>query len=60
MQLETAVKQIQQESEFLGMNVLAVMEDIEKQGRMVYSEKTVEAFNTVRIAGAKFFAPYLA
>jgi hypothetical protein len=47
MKLETAIKQIKQESNFLGLTFAEVMADVQKYGRMVYSERTVEAHQVV-------------
>ena len=44
MQITTAVKQIQKEAEFQGMGLLEVLQDIKQHGRMIYSERTMEAF----------------
>lgn len=50
MKLATAVAQIQGESKFMGMSFDAVMKDIKKYGRLIYSAKTVEAFVVVQDA----------
>ena len=47
MKIATAFKQIQKESEFLGLTFREVVEDVQKYGRMVYSERTVEAYRTI-------------
>jgi len=47
MKMATAFKQIQKESEFLGLTFREVIEDVQKYGRMVYSERTVEAYRTI-------------
>jgi len=47
MKITTAFKQIQKESEFLGLTFREVIEDVQKYGRMVYSERTVEAYRTI-------------
>jgi hypothetical protein len=47
MKIATAFKQIQKESEFLGLTFREVIEDVQKYGRMVYSERTVEAYRTI-------------
>ena len=56
MQITTAIKVIQKEADFLGMPMLETLEDIKKHGRMVYSEKTMEAFNVIFEAGQSMFA----
>jgi hypothetical protein len=53
MKLETAIKQIKQESNFLGLTVAEVMADVQKYGRMVYSERTVEAHQVVVLIAKK-------
>jgi hypothetical protein len=56
MQITTAINVIQKEADFLGMPILETLEDIKKHGRMVYSEKTMEAFNVIFEAGQAMFA----
>jgi hypothetical protein len=56
MQITTAINVIQKEADFLGMPILETLEDIKKHGRMVYSEKTMEAFNVIFEAGQSMFA----
>ena len=51
MKLETAIKQIKKEAEFVGWNVPDIVRDIAKYGRMLYSERTMEAY---RVVQAKF------
>jgi hypothetical protein len=46
MQRATAMAQLQKECVFLGMNFFELIKDIQINGRMVYSEKTVEAYHT--------------
>ena len=57
MQIETAVKQIQNEADFQGMGLLETMQDIQKHGRMMYSERTMEAFVVFVQQGQELFAP---
>jgi hypothetical protein len=57
MQITTAIKQIQKEADFLGMGLLEVLQDIQKNGRMVYSERTMEAFVVFMQQGQALFAP---
>jgi len=57
MQIATAVKQIQKEAEFQGMGLLEVLQDIKKHGRMIYSERTMEAFVVFVQQGQELFAP---
>jgi hypothetical protein len=57
MQITTAVKQIQKEAEFQGMGLLEVLKDIKQHGRMIYSERTMEAFVVFVQQGQELFAP---
>ena len=57
MRIDTAIKQVQKEADFQGMMFLETLEDIKKHGRMLYCDKTMEAFNVVMDAGSKMFAP---
>jgi len=57
MQITTAVKQIQKEAEFQGMGLLETLQDIQKNGRMMYSERTMEAFVVFVQQGQELFAP---
>jgi hypothetical protein len=57
MQIATAVKQIQKEAEFQGLGLLEVLQDIKKNGRMMYSERTMEAFVVFVQQGQELFAP---
>jgi len=56
MQITTAIKQIQKEADFLGMPLLETLQDIQKNGRMVYSERTMEAFVVFMQQGQALFA----
>jgi hypothetical protein len=57
MQISTAVKQIQKEADFQGMGLLEVLQDIKQHGRMMYSERTMEAFVVFVQQGQELFAP---
>ena len=57
MQIATAIKQIQKEADFLGMGLLETLQDIQKNGRMIYSERTMEAFVVFMQQGQELFAP---
>jgi predicted component of type VI protein secretion system len=57
MKIETAITQLKKEQEFLGLGLLELLQDIQKDGRMVYSEKTVQAYQVFMDEGAKMFAP---
>lgn len=56
MNMTTAIAQIQKEADFLGLPFLETMMDIKKEGSMVYSEKTMQAFRIVFAAGQSMFA----
>ena len=57
MQIATAVKQIQKEADFMGMGLLETLQDIQKHGKMLYCEKTMEAFVVFVQQGQELFAP---
>jgi hypothetical protein len=57
MQITTAIKQIQKEAEFQGMGLLETLQDIKQNGRMMYSERTMEAFVVFMQQGQELFAP---
>jgi hypothetical protein len=57
MQITTAIKQIQKEADFIGMGLLEVLQDIKQHGRMMYSERTMEAFVVFVQQGQELFAP---
>jgi hypothetical protein len=57
MQITTAIKQIQKEADFMGMGLLEVLQDIQKHGKMLYCEKTMEAFAVFVQQGQELFAP---
>ena len=57
MQITTAIKQIQKEADFQGMGLLETLQDIQKNGRMMYSERTMEAFVVLMQQGQEMFAP---
>ena len=54
MKIETAINQIQKECDFMGLSFVAVLKDIQKHGKMLYCEKTMEAYQTV-IFNGNFF-----
>ena len=56
MKITTAIAQLEKERQFLGIGFLEVLQDIQKHGRMVYSEKTLQAFGVFMDEGAKLFA----
>jgi len=51
MKLETAIEQLKKEAEFVGWTAPDIVRDIAKHGRMMYSERTMEAYHVVQ---AKF------
>ena len=51
MKLETAIKQLKKEAEFVGWTAPDIVRDIAKHGRRMYSERTMEAYYVVQ---AKF------
>jgi hypothetical protein len=57
MKIETAIGILNKEREFLGLGFLELLQDIQKYGKMVYSEKTMEAFERFMVDGRKMFAP---
>ena len=57
MNITTAIAQLQKEQEFLGLGLLELLQDIQKQGRMVYSERTMQAFGVFVAEGARMVAP---
>jgi len=57
MQIATAIKQIQKEAEFQGMGLLETLQDIKQHGRMIYSERTMQAFVVFVQQGQELFAP---
>lgn len=56
MKIETAINVLEKEREFLGMGFLELLQDIQKYGKMVYSERTMEAFERFMVDGRKMFA----
>jgi len=54
MKMQTAIKQIQKECDFMGLDFVEVLEDIQKHGKMLYCEKTMDAYQTV-ITNGQFF-----
>ena len=57
MQIATAIAQLSKEQEFLGMGFLELLQDIQQNGAMVYSEKTMTAFRVFMVQGSRMFAP---
>jgi len=57
MKIETAIAQLKREQEFLGIGLLELLQDIQQDGRMVYSEKTMQAYRVFMEQGSQMFAP---
>ena len=57
MTITTAIAQLKREQEFLGLGLLELLADIQANGGMVYSEKTMQAFKVFMAEGARMFAP---
>jgi molybdenum-dependent DNA-binding transcriptional regulator ModE len=57
MKIETAIGILNKEREFLGMGFLDLLQDIQKEGKMIYSERVMEAFERFMVDGRKMFAP---
>lgn len=47
MKTMTAMKVIQKESRFLGLSMVDLMKDVQKYGRMLYSDRVIEAVKVV-------------
>ena len=56
MKIETAIGILNKERDFLGMGFLELLQDIQRYGKMIYSEKTVEAYERFMVDGRKMFA----
>jgi hypothetical protein len=48
MKLETAIKQLKKEADFVGWTAPDIVRDIARHGRMLYSERTMEAYRVVQ------------
>jgi hypothetical protein len=57
MKIETAIGILNKEREFLGLGFLDLLQDIQKEGKMIYSERVMEAFERFMVDGRKMFAP---
>ncbi len=57
MKIETAIGILNKEREFLGLGFLELLQDIQKEGKMIYSERVMEAFERFMVDGRKMFAP---
>ena len=56
MKIETAIGILEKERQFLGLGFLELLQDIQKDGRMVYSAKVMEAYERFMIDGRRMFA----
>ena len=56
MKIETAIDILEKEREFLGMGFLELLLDIQKEGRMIYSKRVMEAFDRFMIDGRRLFS----
>jgi hypothetical protein len=56
MKIDTAIKQLNKEQEFLGIGLLELLQDIQKHGRMIYSERTMDAYGVFMVEGSKLFS----
>lgn len=56
MKIATAIGVLEKEREFLGLGMLELLQDIQKNGKMIYSERVMEAFEVFMIDARKMFA----
>ena len=57
MTITIAIAQLKKEQEFLGLGMLELLDDIEKNGEMVYCEKTMRAYRVFMRQATQMFAP---
>ncbi len=57
MKIETAIGILEKERQFLGLGFLELLQDIQANGKMIYSERVMEAFDRFMIDGRRMFAP---
>ncbi len=57
MKIETAIGILEKERQFLGLGFLELLQDIQANGKMIYSERVMEAFERFMIDGRRMFAP---
>jgi hypothetical protein len=55
MDIATAIKQINQEAEHLGLGLLETLLDIQERGMSAYSYDTMRAYRVFMAEGAKLF-----
>ena len=48
MKLATAIRQIQKEAAFIGWTAPDIVRDIARHGRMLYSERTMQAYQVIQ------------
>ena len=56
MKIDTAIRILEKERAFLGIGFFELLQDVQLYGRMVYSEKVMEAFDRFMADGATLFA----
>ena len=56
MKIETAIGVLDKERAFLGLGFLELLQDIQREGRMVYSQKVMEAYDRFMVDGRRMFA----
>jgi hypothetical protein len=55
MRIQTAIKQIEKECDFMGLGFVEVLKDIQKHGKMLYCEKTMDAYHMITNIDQKMF-----
>jgi hypothetical protein len=56
MDITTAIAQLNKERDFLGLGMLELLQDIEKDGAMVYCDKTMRAYRVFMREASQMFA----
>jgi len=56
MKIETAIGILEKERDFLGLGMLELLQDIDREREMVYSERVMTAFRVFMNEGRKLFA----
>jgi len=56
MEITTAITQLNKERDFLGLGMLELLQDIEKNGDMVYCERTMRAYRVFMRQATQLFA----
>ena len=57
MRIETAIAQLNKEREFLGLGMLELLQDIQREGSMIYSDRTMTEYRVFMQDAQKLFAP---